>query len=739
MAQPHHFNTLSDTIDFQGPPTDSRMGDDRTSSPSCCTLPPHFEVVPPGQRCPVPVSRTQTSQSGPRSLLERRPIPESEWPKFHGFPIPAKEPSSKLNETDPLANKPVRVAERKEISKQPNKEMKDEQPRKAIGEAGTSQYPSTEASDQMGSRDGLLKKPYSYLTWGKDEKPNPQNLYSNLVWSKNEEQQEFKEAPGSSTDAGEKETIYLLDKYCGQPSHTAPPKPTEKSRIFEENKVTQKSKMPERLRRPGPTPLGPFERSKADLRASKFSLPMRPKSPSSASPNNEVNVSGEEFSVERSDLSGNQANIWQTSLSPSLYWGRVQEESNRRYHKSQFGHPPSQGVQKRICSSRKVREEKRALEDLANLLQSDPVDLGDRRSSTPSSPAEQAKKLERELREAEERGESWINESKGLFWGRAVVPESSGPQSYDHKAISGQPRNVSELLKSNDKSLAPEEWVARKVEQRAPTPRSWSSSADIQLCRQTKISKLLEGGLANVLAAPTILSLAPNPAGAQGFRSALQLLRELRRSPTPVYRFQGVPGGRRPWTTAEEEALMTGIDIVKGPYWSQILALFGRGGSNGEQLNDRTEVQLTDRTRYVRLSLLRNGAELPPYLQAIFRKATTRVLLEDLQERMNRAQKQMKLEATRTPAQEQILKAVDDLHAGSGSMIKSVQRQERVQPYVVNPRDYTISPGTADSAALMATRQEEIPFKYPVVGYETAYKNNTYVVQILKIDRQLLT
>ena len=27
---------------------------------------------------------------------------------------------------------------------------------------------------------------------------------------------------------------------------------------------------------------------------------------------------------------------------------------------------------------------------------------------------------------------------------------------------------------------------------------------------------------------------------------------------------------------------MTGLDMVKGPHWSQILALFGQGGSHGD-------------------------------------------------------------------------------------------------------------------------------------------------------------
>jgi protein TBF1 len=62
---------------------------------------------------------------------------------------------------------------------------------------------------------------------------------------------------------------------------------------------------------------------------------------------------------------------------------------------------------------------------------------------------------------------------------------------------------------------------------------------------------------------------------------------------------------------------MNGLDMVKGPHWSQILALYGRGGSHGEQLKDRNQVQLKDKARNLKLFFLKNSSEMPIYLQGV--------------------------------------------------------------------------------------------------------------------------
>jgi hypothetical protein len=86
----------------------------------------------------------------------------------------------------------------------------------------------------------------------------------------------------------------------------------------------------------------------------------------------------------------------------------------------------------------------------------------------------------------------------------------------------------------------------------------------------------------------------------------------------------GAPSQRRPWTQEEEKALMDGLDRVKGPHWSQILALYGAGGSISEILKDRNQVQLKDKARNLKLFFLKSGIEVPVYLQRVTGELKTR-------------------------------------------------------------------------------------------------------------------
>ncbi|KAL8966757.1 MAG: hypothetical protein Q9183_003223, partial [Haloplaca sp. 2 TL-2023] len=78
---------------------------------------------------------------------------------------------------------------------------------------------------------------------------------------------------------------------------------------------------------------------------------------------------------------------------------------------------------------------------------------------------------------------------------------------------------------------------------------------------------------------------------------------------SPSNRRAGHPSQRRPWTTEEENALMFGLDHVKGPHWSQILAMYGPGGTFNETLKDRNQVQLKDKARNLKLFFLKSGIE----------------------------------------------------------------------------------------------------------------------------------
>jgi hypothetical protein len=86
----------------------------------------------------------------------------------------------------------------------------------------------------------------------------------------------------------------------------------------------------------------------------------------------------------------------------------------------------------------------------------------------------------------------------------------------------------------------------------------------------------------------------------------------------------GLPSQRRPWSTEEENALMAGLDQVKGPHWSQILALYGAKGQVSEILKDRNQVQLKDKARNLKLFFLKSNIEVPYYLQCVTGELKTR-------------------------------------------------------------------------------------------------------------------
>lgn len=93
---------------------------------------------------------------------------------------------------------------------------------------------------------------------------------------------------------------------------------------------------------------------------------------------------------------------------------------------------------------------------------------------------------------------------------------------------------------------------------------------------------------------------------------------------SPSNRRAGTPSQRRPWSHEEENALMAGLDRVKGPHWSQILAMFGPGGTINETLKDRNQVQLKDKARNLKLFFLKSGIEVPYYLQFVTGELKTR-------------------------------------------------------------------------------------------------------------------
>lgn len=69
---------------------------------------------------------------------------------------------------------------------------------------------------------------------------------------------------------------------------------------------------------------------------------------------------------------------------------------------------------------------------------------------------------------------------------------------------------------------------------------------------------------------------------------------------------------------------MAGLDRVKGPHWSQILALYGEKGTINNILEDRNQVQLKDKARNLKLFFLKSNIEVPYYLQSVTGELKTR-------------------------------------------------------------------------------------------------------------------
>ena len=119
--------------------------------------------------------------------------------------------------------------------------------------------------------------------------------------------------------------------------------------------------------------------------------------------------------------------------------------------------------------------------------------------------------------------------------------------------------------------------------------------------------------------------LIPNPAQSAPTQVLYERARQAATTKSsPSNRRSGTPSQRRPWTSDEENSLMAGLDRVKGPHWSQILAMFGPGGTINEVLKDRNQVQLKDKARNLKLFFLKSGIEVPYYLQFVTGELKTR-------------------------------------------------------------------------------------------------------------------
>lgn len=171
-------------------------------------------------------------------------------------------------------------------------------------------------------------------------------------------------------------------------------------------------------------------------------------------------------------------------------------------------------------------------------------------------------------------------------------------------------------------------------------------------------------------------------------------------------RREGIHSTRRPWTPEEEKALMTGLDMVKGPHWSQILSLFGPNGTISDVLKDRTQVQLKDKARNLKLFFLKTQSEMPYYLSAVTGELKTRApnqaARKEAEERarLSREEDQAKTQGSMAALVGQLQSATQ----GHGVQdVRQQQHQAQPQPQQQQHAAGVVTPAQAALAAHITT------------------------------------
>lgn len=74
---------------------------------------------------------------------------------------------------------------------------------------------------------------------------------------------------------------------------------------------------------------------------------------------------------------------------------------------------------------------------------------------------------------------------------------------------------------------------------------------------------------------------------------------------------------KKPWQPEEVQALLDGIDLVKGGHWSQIIGFFGESGTYNNKLRNRGQIQLKDKARNIKISFQKAKVPIPCYINSV--------------------------------------------------------------------------------------------------------------------------
>ncbi len=136
---------------------------------------------------------------------------------------------------------------------------------------------------------------------------------------------------------------------------------------------------------------------------------------------------------------------------------------------------------------------------------------------------------------------------------------------------------------------------------------------------------------------------------------------------------------------------MAGLDRVKGPHWSQILAMFGPGGTINESLKDRNQVQLKDKARNLKLFFLKSGIEVPYYLQFVTGELKTRAPAQAAKNEARERAKQRgdedraHIEGVMALAGGQLQNDPDAVTPGEGNSVVEGDAQLQLNPMEITP------------------------------------------------------
>ncbi len=176
---------------------------------------------------------------------------------------------------------------------------------------------------------------------------------------------------------------------------------------------------------------------------------------------------------------------------------------------------------------------------------------------------------------------------------------------------------------------------------------------------------------------------------------------------------------------------MTGLDMVKGPHWSQILQLFGPNGSISDILKDRSQVQLKDKARNLKLFFLKTASEMPFYLQHVTGELKTRA---PTQAARKEAEEKARLNTEEEQARVQgIMTLAGGLQNNAPNNQPAVgPRPPQPQAVASNPRGNSTTAAPANNTTLAASARAGVAGQVPAqLQSRQAMANNTPPVSMM--------